>query len=69
MNQELNFIVAFLTERHVTLEPGCSEKWIRVARSSSRNDAPHLRLDVVSNEQGFTHFYERMRVKKVSSWI
>ena len=38
----------------------------RIARSSSRNDAPHWRLDVVSNEKGLSHFYERERVKNVA---
>ena len=27
---------------------------------------PHQRSDVVSNEQGFSHFYERVRVKKLA---
>jgi len=49
MNQKLNFVRAFPTERRATSEPGCSEKWARVARSSSRNDAPHQSPDVVSN--------------------
>ena len=66
MNQELNFIGASPTERRATSEPGCSEKRARVARSSSRNNAPHRRPDVVSNEQGFSHFYERVRVKKIA---
>ena len=66
MNQELNFIGAFPTERHAASEPGCSEKWARVARSLSRNDAPHRHPDVVSNEQGFLYFYERVRVKKLA---
>ena len=56
MNQELNFVGAFLTERRPTSEPGCSEMWAIVARSSSRNDAPHRRPNVVSNEQEFPHF-------------
>ena len=64
MNQELNFVGAFSNERRATSEPGCSKKWVRVARSSSRNDVPHRRPDVVSNEQEFPHFYERVRVKK-----
>jgi len=46
--------------------PCVVKKWARVARSSSRNDAPHRRPDVVSNEQGFSHFYERVRVKKLA---
>ena len=50
MNHELNFIGAFPTERCATSEPGCSEKWVRVAKSSFRNNAPHRRPDVVSNE-------------------
>ena len=66
MNQELNFVWAFPTERRVTSESGCSEKWARVAKSSFRNDAPHRRPDVVSNEQGFPHFYEQVRVKKLA---
>jgi len=66
MNQELNFVSAFPTERRATLKPGCSEKWVKVARSSSRSDAPHRLPDVVSNEQGFPHFYERVRVKKLA---
>ena len=49
MNQELNFVGAFPTERRVASEPECSEKWARVARSS-RNDASHQRPDEVSNE-------------------
>jgi len=53
MNQELNFVGAFPTERCATSDPGCSEKWVRVAKSSSRNDAPYRRPDVVSNEKGF----------------
>jgi len=56
----------FPTERRATSEPECSEKWVRVARSSSRNDAPHRLPDVVSNEQEFSHFYERVRVKKLA---
>ena len=50
MNQELNFVRAFLTERRATSEAGCSEKWARVARSLSRSDAPHRHPDVMSNE-------------------
>ena len=65
MNQKLNVVGAFPTERHATLEPECSEKWTRVAKSSSRSDAPHQRPDVV-NEQGFTHFYEQTRVNKLA---
>jgi len=65
MHQELNFVGASPTERRATSEPECSEKWARVARSS-RNDAPHRRPDVVSNEQGFPHFHERVRVKKIA---
>ena len=65
MNQELNF-VGVHTERRATSEPGCSEKWARVARSSSKNDAPHRRPDVVSNEQGFPYFYKQVRVKKLA---
>jgi len=49
INKELNFVEAFPTERHATSEPRCSEKWAKVVRSS-RNDAPHRRPDVVSNE-------------------
>ena len=41
---------AFPIERHATSDPGCSEKWARVVRLSSRSDAPHQRPDVVSNE-------------------
>ena len=52
MNEELNFVGAFSTERRAASEPGCSEKWARVARSSSENDAPHRHPDVVSNEKG-----------------
>ena len=66
MNQELNFVGASPTERRTISEPGCIEKWVRVARSLSRNDASHRRPDVVSTDQGFPHFYERMRVKKVA---
>ena len=66
MNQELNFIEAFPTERRATSKPGCSEKWARVVRSSSKSNAPHRRPDVASNEQEFQHFYERMRVKKLT---
>ena len=66
MNQELNFIGAFHTERHATSEPGCSEKWAKVARFSSRKDMPYRRPDMVSNEQGFLYFYERVRVKKLA---
>ena len=62
----LNFVGAFPTERRATSELGCNEKWARVARPSSRNDAPHQRPDVVSNEQGFPHFYEQVRVKKLA---
>jgi len=65
MNQELNFVGTFPTERRVASEPECSEKWARVGRLSSRN-APHRRPDMVSNEQGFPHFYERVRVKKLA---
>ena len=61
-----SFRRGFSTERRATSEPECSEKWARVARSSSRNDAPHRRPDVVSNEQGFSYFYEPVRVKKVA---
>ena len=68
MNKELNFIGAFATERRAASEPGCSEKWARVTRSMSRNDAPHQRPDVVSNEQGFPHFYERVRVKLANEY-
>jgi len=50
MNQELNFVGAFPTERRAASAPWCSEKWARLARSLSRNDAPHRRPDVVSNE-------------------
>ena len=64
MNQELNFVGVFPTERRATSEPGCSEKWARVARSSFRSDAPHRRQDVVS--KGFPHFYERVKVKKLA---
>ena len=66
IDQELNFVGAFPTERRAISKPGCSEKWARVARSSSRNDAPHRSPDVVSNEQGFPHLYERVRVKKLA---
>ena len=66
MNQELKLVGASPTERRATSEPECSEKWVRVARLSSRNDAPHRRLNVVSNEQGFSHFYEWVRVKKLA---
>jgi len=66
MNQELNFIGSFPTERRATSEPEYSKKWARIARSSSRNHVPHRRPDVVSNEQGFPHFYEQMRVKKLA---
>ena len=66
MNQALNFVGMFPTERHVTSKPGCSEKSARVARSSSKNDAPLRSPDVVSNEQRFPHFYERVRVKKLA---
>jgi len=66
MNQELNFVREFHPERRATSEPGCSEKWARVARSSFKNDVPHRSPDVVSNEQGFPHFYERVRVKKLA---
>ena len=66
INQELNFIGALPTERLATSEPGCSRKWARVARSSSRSDAPHRRPNVVSNEQEFSYFYERVRVKKLA---
>ena len=52
--------------RRAALEPGCSEKRARVVRSSSRNDAPHRRPNVVLNEQRFPHFYERVRVKKLA---
>jgi len=41
MNQELNFVGAFPTEWRATSGPGCSEKWARIARSSSRSGAPH----------------------------
>ena len=66
MNKELNFVRASPTVRRATSEPGCSEKWARVVRSSSRNDAPHRCLDVMPNVQGFPHFYERVRVKKLA---
>ena len=66
MNQELNFVEASPIERRTILEPGCSEKWVRVARSSFKNDTPHRRPNVVSNEEGFPHFYERVRVKKLA---
>jgi len=66
MNQELNFVRAFPTERRTISEPGCNEKWARVARSSSRSDAPHRRSVVVSNEQEFSHFYEQVRVNKLA---
>ena len=66
VNQELNSVGAFPTERHAASEPWCSEKWVRVARSSSRYDAPHRRPNAVSNEQGFSHFYEQMMVKKLA---
>jgi len=65
MNEELNFVGVFLTEQRATSESGCSKKWARVVRSSSRIDAPHRRLDVVLNER-FPHFYERVRVKKLT---
>ena len=63
MNQELKFIGAFPTERRAVLELGCSEKWARVTRASSKIDTSHRHPDVVSNEKGFPHFYEWMRVK------
>jgi len=66
MKQELNFVGAFPTERCAASEPECSEKWARAVRSSSRNDAPHRRPNVVSNEQGLPHFYERVRVNKLA---
>jgi len=66
MNQKLNISGAFPTKRRAALKPECSEKWARVARSSSRNDAPHRRPNAVSNEQGFSHFYKRMMVKKLA---
>jgi len=56
----------FPGERRATSKPESSEKWARVARLSSRSDAPHWRPDVVSNEQVFPHFYERVRVKKLA---
>ena len=34
---------------------------------SSRSDAPHRHPDVVLNEHGFPHFYERVRVKKLAN--
>ena len=52
--------------RRTTSELGCSEKWARVDRSSSRSNAPHRCPDVMLNEQGFPHFYERVRVKKLA---
>ena len=66
MNQKLNFVGAFPTERRAVSEPGCSEKWARVAMSSSRNDTLHRHPDMVSNEQWFSHFYERVKIKKLA---
>jgi len=66
MNHELNFVGVFPTERRATLELRCSERWAMVAKSLSRNDTPYRRPDMVSNEQGFPHFYERVRVKKLA---
>ena len=66
VNQEQNFVGAFPTERRATSEPRCNEKWARVARSSSRNAAPHRRPNVVSIVQGFSHFYARVKVKKLA---
>ena len=66
MNQKLNFVGAFPTERPATSEPGCIEKWVRVARLSSRSDEPYRRPDVVSNEKEFPYFYEQVRVKKLA---
>ena len=42
------------------------EKWAKIVRSSSKNDVPHQRPDMVSNEQRLPHFYERVRVKKLA---
>ena len=66
MNQELNFIGVFPTERRAPSESGYGKKWPKVARSLSRNEAPHRRLNVLLNQQGFPYFYERVRVKKLA---
>ena len=62
----LGVFFQILNQRRTASEPGCSEKWARVARSSFRNDVPHQRPDVVSNKKEFSHVYERVRVKKLA---
>ena len=53
MNHDIRKNVgAFLTKRcAASSRPGSNDKWARVARSLPKSNAPHQRLDGVSNEQ------------------
>lgn len=56
----------FPTERHTTSNPECSDKYVRVARSSFRSDASRRHPDVVLNIREFAYLNKRMRVKKLA---
>ena len=53
MNHDIRKNVgAFPTKRHgASSRPKSSDKWARVARLLPGSNAPHQRLDVMSNEQ------------------
>lgn len=73
INQKLDFISAFLTERHATSELVC--KCVKVIKPLPRSGAPHQRPNMVPNGHEFPHHNERVRKKlahehriRLASW-